>query len=354
MPSTRTGGNRKVLGIKSRCPLHRSRALSSAGIRMIATSERPKSAVAPYPFVPGFGGIPPYLAGREHEQLALTRQLERLVAGEPVQAATILYGPRGNGKTVLLEWTRRQADAKGIKAISLSSASITTDEALARKLSARSRWNRILAAISWRGVQAQDQVATNIDEALAKLVHKQPLVLLIDEAHSLRPEIGTQILNATQSLTAQGFPFMLVLAGTPDLPSSLGRMHSTFWERSRILPLGLLDQRASADAIRIPLEDSSQAITPEALARITEESHGYPYFLQLWAKPFGKGSRYPPVSSTQKTLIALGSNLTNSETVFTVSGTKNCRGTGLSLQLPVSQGRTSERKNSIRPQLTMS
>ncbi len=75
---------------------------------------------------------------------------------------------------------------------------------------------------------------------------------------------------------------MLLLAGTPDLPVHLSEMDASFWGRSRKLALGLLAPDAAADAIRVPLEAEGRSIADKALAQVVAESHGYPYFLQLW------------------------------------------------------------------------
>lgn len=238
------------------------------------------------PFVPGAGGIPPYLAGREQEQRPIATHLDKLSRGTAPPSAVIIVGPRGNGKTVLLEWTRRQACDRGINAISLGSAMIASEEAFLRELPSHSWWSGIVQAISWRGVQVRfdGPQADSTLKTLAKLVRKRPLALLIDEAHALEPEMGTKLLQAAQSFGSTGSAFLLVLAGTPDLPSNLQKMHATFWERSEIFPLMRLDQDASSRAIEVPLEQTNRAITAEALEQVVAESHGYPFFLQLWGK----------------------------------------------------------------------
>ena len=72
------------------------------------------------------------------------------------------------------------------------------------------------------------------------------------------------------------------MAGTPELPRRLNSMESAFWDRSELLRIGLLDRIAASDAIRIPFEKCGRSIDPRALAEVVPESHGYPYFLQLW------------------------------------------------------------------------
>ena len=62
------------------------------------------------PFVPGRGGLPPYLAGRNNEQHALKRLLAYLEHGRGAPR-DVIVGPRGNGKTALLCWFQREIEA---------------------------------------------------------------------------------------------------------------------------------------------------------------------------------------------------------------------------------------------------
>lgn len=52
------------------------------------------------PFQAGDGGLPPYLAGREYEQDLCWAFLSRLRRDRPPPHEIIIYGPRGNGKTI--------------------------------------------------------------------------------------------------------------------------------------------------------------------------------------------------------------------------------------------------------------
>ena len=52
------------------------------------------------PFTPGFGSVPPHLAGREGLLEDMRRAFER-GKGDP-NLSTIIIGPRGTGKTALL------------------------------------------------------------------------------------------------------------------------------------------------------------------------------------------------------------------------------------------------------------
>ena len=138
-------------------------------------------------------------------------------------------------------------------------------------------WRGVSLRLGWRGLDA-------IDRAIARQVRRRPVVLLVDEAHVLEPAVGKRLLQSVQSFRSSGSPVLLILAGTPVLPSSLRGMQVTFWERGRILPLTRLDQPSSADAISVPLEEGNRSITSEALQQVAQESQGYPFFLQLWGE----------------------------------------------------------------------
>ena len=55
-------------------------------------------------FSPGDGAPPPTLAGRDAQQAVLLRCLADLAAGTAPPHNVVLIGPRGNGKTALLNW----------------------------------------------------------------------------------------------------------------------------------------------------------------------------------------------------------------------------------------------------------
>ncbi len=257
------------------------------GLRLASAMQgKEESATSFCPFNPTAGRLPPYLAGREQEQRSIARDLRVLKHGKEAPFATVVFGPRGNGKTALLQWAERLALEEGIEAISVFSSMIKTEDELVRELSAGRWWNGIVEAVSAFGLHLRidRQRATRIREALGKRVRRRPLLLSIDEAHTLDPDVGQQLMQAAQAVYVKGAGILLMIAGTPDLPSHLHEMHATFWERCSVLPLARLEAGASADAVRIPLEAANRSISDEALEQVVQESHGYPYFLQLWGK----------------------------------------------------------------------
>ncbi len=63
-------------------------------------------------FIPGDGGVPPYLAGRIQEQKHFRNCVETMGRRKPIGQNMILYGPRGNGKTALLKHLQKETHQK--------------------------------------------------------------------------------------------------------------------------------------------------------------------------------------------------------------------------------------------------
>ena len=238
------------------------------------------------PFRPGTGGLPPYLAGRAEEQALFRSLLSLLDRGAPTPSEVILYGPRGNGKTAFLAWVEEvAAPSYSVDVVALTPSDIRTTLQLAERLLPDHWWKGIepdtiaLRGLTWRpGKDAPTPAPRQVLEARAS---KRGLLLLLDEAHTLDPRVGQDLLNAAQAVGRKA-PFLLVLAGTPNLRDHLGTIGASFWNRSRKLRIGRLDESAAADAIRLPLESEETSISDDALAHVVRESHGYPFFLQLW------------------------------------------------------------------------
>lgn len=131
------------------------------------------------------------------------------------------------------------------------------------------------------GWELGDNLGT-LSELLTLRCRQRPLVVLLDEAHTLDTAVGRALLNASQSVAALA-PFLLVLAGTPGIAPQLNAMSATFWDRAEQIGMGLLDESATADALSRPFEAETPPTTFEAVAlsRAVEASQCYPYFVQL-------------------------------------------------------------------------
>ena len=250
--------------------------------------------MAKNPFKPGRGHMPPLMAGRDAAKRGINDVLQHLRApstGSPRDI--ILYGPRGNGKTVLLKWMHERCAADlGYQVIRITPSDTMSlkdqlmdvmGDAQAQVTTERSAslgFNLLKGLVKRSIVQSSRSkplVGYLIDKA-----NERPLVLLVDEAHTMSKEWGHELLNVSQEVCQEEVPFLVVYAGTPGLEEHLGTMEATFWSRSKIIPLGLLDDEAAADAIITPLQNDDISLGPNVLSQVVAASQGYPYFIQHW------------------------------------------------------------------------
>ena len=248
------------------------------------------------PFRPGTGAAPPYLAGREEGQALFRDLLTDLKQGTAPGTQVVLYGPRGNGKTALLGWLKREAAASGIETSVLRPSEVPSEGRLRELLAPGSWWERIasgevtIAGFSWKPGTMPPPPPGDI---LAARARTNALVLLVDEAHTLDLAVGRGLLNAAQEVGAE-LPFLLVLAGTPNLEGRLNAMGASFWNRAEQIRVGRLSEESTAAAIQRPFADEGIAVAGDALTAIVRESQRYPFFVQLlgsrvWASVTGRG-----------------------------------------------------------------
>ena len=239
-------------------------------------------------FQPGDGASPPTLAGRAVQQGVFSRCLADLVGGTSPPHNIVLLGPRGNGKTALLNWFEGVCREASVDVVALTPERIANHDALADALAPKrgiGRWlPRKIGVASVPSAEWQFGTANrDIVPALTARCRRQPLALLLDEAHTLEPDVGRALLNASQQVRA-GAPFLLVLAGTPGLPERLRQTHASFWSRlgEGLLGVGRLDDAAAREALAKPLQENDVVIDACALKVVVEQSQRYSYFIQLW------------------------------------------------------------------------
>ena len=275
-------------------------------------------------FRPGTGDQPPYLAGREKEEQIFNITLSNLLRDQRNPSGHIIcYGPRGNGKTVLLRDQQKQLQEKGISTLWLTATALQSKENFLKEIVSESKealkkikqeanylkWTKYLR---WLQPEVQLDLSEDIQTKikLTRLIQnpeekirpvtlkdiirqvtkenknheKEPLILFIDEAHTMEPELGQMILNDSQTAIGENQPFLLVLAGTPQLEGHLQGISATFWSRSEKIKLGRISEKATQDAITIPLQKYGITVEKKALQILTEQTQGYPYFTQLWGR----------------------------------------------------------------------
>ena len=242
-------------------------------------------------FAPGRGAVPPALVGRETEQAELSECLSDLTGGASPPHDVVLIGPRGNGKTVLLNWFEDACRKARVDVARIAPSRVRGEQALCNALLPANRLKRLLPA-TWgvAGVGKAEWAASapSTHEFAARLTarrRKNPLATLVDEAHTLGLEVGQLLLNISQDVGAKA-PFLLVLAGTPGLLAHLGKMNASFWDRlgSGLLGVGPLGEAAAREALETPLAKQSVRIDADVLDLVVEQSQRYAYFVQLWGE----------------------------------------------------------------------
>ena len=244
------------------------------------------------PFTPGAGKTPPFLAGREDEQRELGGYVKRLVNGGRGEIV-VMQAPRGNGKTVLLNWLKRQCRERGAHVISTvpdEDGSLSADALRAlikgKGGDAADSTERVfginLRFLQFGRAQKFTRQPQGIKEQIKRAAQKRPLVLLIDEAYRWTGKNRPAHLGVFQDII-DDCPVLLVIAGTPGMLPTI-RKGATFLNRVPTLCPGLLAGQAAADAIKVPLDEGGVDIAADALVGIIDNAQRYPFFLQLWGK----------------------------------------------------------------------
>ena len=246
------------------------------------------------PFQPGYGVIPPVLAGRNALKRDLLDRLDGIKNRECNSTAIVLMGPRGCGKTALLSWVAEKAEETKLRVLPLTSDDFTSVTALKQEFArhVRKGWLQrvVQVGVNVGGTGANVGLAAGQDPGHG---HLRPEIeefakkaggalVLVDEAHNMPAEVGRAFYSVCQSIGLK-YPMLVVVAGTPDLKSVIGRSHATFSERIQVERIGTLSDGATRQALVEPFGDDI-TFDRQALEDVLAETQNYPYFIQLWGK----------------------------------------------------------------------
>jgi hypothetical protein len=114
-------------------------------------------------------------------------------------------------------------------------------------------------------------------------------IVLLDEAHVLADDRGRErfplsgLLAALGAVQRQRPRVRIVLCGLPTLSLNLKRARTYAERMFRHAVVGNLELDAAEEALAIPLAASGRSFGLSLISEITEQTAGYPYFLQYFA-----------------------------------------------------------------------
>lgn len=273
------------------------------------------------PFKPGSGLRPPALEGRTGE----LEEFDLLVARSKrrnYDRGMMLSGLRGVGKTTLLNALAEHAERHDWLTISIEArpndAGIAAVRArlgnelavglrrFSRKRQVQKAFERLISLAQGFSLglgvgpatvnvkyDGPDAASGDIDLDLEELVeaisdamkkHGSAFGLFIDEMQDLDSDLLGALLAVQHRAAQREWPFFVIGAGLPDLPSVLADTRSYAERQFSYSTIGPLSPTDATDALIIPIERFGGSLTAEALEILVEASGGYPYFLQEFGK----------------------------------------------------------------------
>lgn len=284
------------------------------------------------PFSPGAGTPPPELAGRDALRETVRVAIARVRRGLPTKSV-LMVGLRGVGKTVLLDRMRDDAESSGAHTLRIEAPEGRSLPALIapqlRQALLRLSRNERAKAMSIKGLRAlagfakslkikYSDIEVGFDQApepgladngdlehdlqalLEEVGHaaraaETAMVMFVDELQYVKEDELAALITAMHRCAQRRVPVMLVGAGLPQLRGRMGNAKS-YAERLFDFPVvGPLPNAAARTAIEKPVADLGLAITDKAVAKIVQETQGYPYFLQEWGKHAWDAAAVSPI-----------------------------------------------------------
>lgn len=251
------------------------------------------------PFRPTFGTSPPAMVGRDElvDEFAIALDDGPGAPGR----ATIYTGPRGSGKTVLLNAVEDVARRRGWIVISETAAGDLVERLETDHLptiladiapTSSTRLTGIDAPFGLGGASWEHDSDPPPSPSLRSLLGRAAdaaaangtgVLLTIDEIHSVEPADIREIATTIQHMFREDREVAIVVAGLPDLVEE--RLYQdaaiTFLRRADRHRVGLLTPTMTAEGLRAPIEQAGRQITDEALSAAVDVAAGYPFMVQV-------------------------------------------------------------------------
>ena len=266
------------------------------------------------PFKATLGATPPLLVGREEAIENFKLALEDGPGTH--ERISLVVGPRGIGKTVLLNEFESEARSRGWFVLSETATPgfverirTTIIRELDKNQSRLSGINLTILGIgggaNW-DTKTLDESAYTLRNALEDYLdykahldnasNQEPTGALItlDEMHYRRSDELIEFGATIQHLVREGREIAVAMAGIPSsikplLSATLSGSQSnpvTFLRRAERINLGRVRDEDVRQALKTPLIATEVSWQEEALARAVTACHGYPFMIQLvgqWA-----------------------------------------------------------------------
>lgn len=266
------------------------------------------------PYTPGYDHIPPVLAGRDSERRRLKEIVDALASDGTAATDLIIYGPRGNGKTALLNHLHDELKQNSnVVSIIVVSSELKTAEDLYQVLlgepislqQTKSTSFQAKVGLSGTGVQTEHGTELLFEHGTADFIkhciavmHKRPTLLIVDEAHRMAQKPFDAILSLARASKRGETKFGFVLSGTPGLPGHLRDMGSTYLNRAPRMRIERLNAEATRTALFSPLKQGEYTVELNEAqeTRLIECTQFYPHFIQcvghaVWDSAQATGKR---------------------------------------------------------------
>lgn len=246
--------------------------------------------LAANPFNPGFGHVPARVAGRVAIQADLRQALE--VGKDDPNLCTLLVGPRGTGKTALLNLSLRWAQE-----LDWAVASVTTGPDMLQQVIEQATLavqklphvdgvkvkTPIVEVSLASGLMETGTWRTRMSLLLDALnARGRGLLICVDEIVADDPALVSLVGDFQQLSASEGKKVALFMAGLPDNVRDVKKDKiASFLRRARMQQLGAIPSGDVREAMTLSFADSGQSIEPEALDAMVAAIDGYPYLFQL-------------------------------------------------------------------------
>ncbi len=271
------------------------------------------------PYSPGAGLRPAALVGRDDQLQDWSVALERIEDARPTRSF-VLHGLRGVGKTVLLGEFHQMAQDRNWLTImveantgsffrdSLARAlypvvrdlvrptageklkkALATFKTFSVKVDASGVWSFGLDVAPALGRGDSGELETDLGELIKDLgdaaqEQNHGFAILIDEAQDLSRDELKALCAICHQAGQRNWPFLVALAGLPNLPSLLSEAKSYAERLYAYTEITQLHDDAARQALTRPAAGEHVTWEGDAVSYVVTQTQGYPYFLQEYGQ----------------------------------------------------------------------